>query len=111
MQKLDLAGALAHLMGRVGARVAVGVGATDEDGAPLVAELVGTLRVVGSAYGDELPDATPAELPVVFGFEEHDSTFVIDVLAFRQAHAAPGHLQMEFGAIVIEIRPAADAEC
>jgi len=110
METLDLAGALAHLMGKVGKRVVVGVGGTDSGGAPLLAELTGTLRVIGDAYGDELAEAAPAELPVVFGFDEHDSTFVVDVLAFRRAHASGDHLVIEFGAAAVEVQPAPETD-
>jgi hypothetical protein len=103
MEPLDLAGALRHLMRRLGDAVVVSVGAIDPGSAPLVAQMSGTLRVVGDAYAEDLPSLAPAELPAVFGFEEHDSTFLVDVLAFRQARASDDHLELELGAVVIEV--------
>ncbi len=81
MPKLDYAGTLSHLMGRLGERVVVKVASATNQGPPRVVELAGTLAA-GWSSDEEL---ALAEDVVQFRFEEHDAAFYLDGEFFRAA--------------------------
>lgn len=108
MDGLDFAEVLSHLMQRLGEPAAVAVGGVDAESPAVVAELRGTLRFVDRDLTADLPDLDPVHAPVVFGFEEHPCTFIVDALDFSRAHARGAHLEMQFGSVAIEVRPIED---
>lgn len=104
MERVDFAGALALLLGRLGREVVVSVGGAGPDSPPFVAEMRGTLCVVTADLSEDLPQLDLTEAPAFFGFEEHDSRFAIDFLTFRAGYTRGEHLELQLGSVAIEVR-------
>ncbi len=104
MDRVDFAGVLAHLVGRVGQPVEVAIGARAEGAPPFVAELSGTLRSIDDGFGADFPEVPPTDAPLVFGFEEHPSRFMLDPQTFEAGFTRGEHLEMTFGLLAIEVR-------
>lgn len=84
--------------------VEVAIGARAEGSPPFVAELSGTLRAADVDFADDFPEVAATKAPVVFGYDEHASSFTLDPLTFEAGYTRGDHLEMTFGLVAIEVR-------
>jgi len=97
--QLDYPATLKELMDWRGHRVIVTVGSLAENGPPLIARMTGTLL---PAFDDANSPDERIKAPLMFTFEEHDSTFELDPEAFHGAQASAEVLRVALGDVVVE---------